>query len=352
LNLAGLQGLTWILLGIACIRTRTSWRDAGVSVKRTGWRERVERWQKGGLRGRQSWRKRMLELNPVAWLEGRDRLQARMLWAVCLLSAIFWAAKHLHAPQAWPDNEMLFIWPSMTHYSFCVWLAIQAPRRLADDKQSGALELLLCTPVKKGEILRGIMRVLRQRFGRALLALLVVDAFVVYAYFSARNWLQFFGPHGFFQFGLCGLAVAVFQAYSLARVGLYQGLRQGNSLRATFFLLAKLVILPWVTFVFLLFSFEFLRRQFGLPWTLSETFGLLLWTGVHLLICTVFLLHAKWQLAWNFRALAAQTTSVRWLERAGRFFRWSTEPGGPYGSPGGAPAAAGPPAGTQTPPPA
>ncbi len=37
----------------------------------------------------------------------------------------------------------------------CLCLVIDAPRRLADDKQSGALELLLCTSLAAEEIVRG-----------------------------------------------------------------------------------------------------------------------------------------------------------------------------------------------------
>src|SRR5215468_1333048 len=77
----------------------------------------------------------------------------------------------LQAP-AWPDEDVAIGWAIWAHYILCLWIAIQAPRRLADDKQSGALELLLCTPLTPREIVRGSMGILRRQFGRGLAGLL------------------------------------------------------------------------------------------------------------------------------------------------------------------------------------
>ena len=48
------------------------------------------------------------------------------------------------------------LWPIYTLYMLCLWIAIQVPRRLADDKESGALELLLGTPVTPARIVQGL----------------------------------------------------------------------------------------------------------------------------------------------------------------------------------------------------
>jgi hypothetical protein len=257
----------------------------------------------------------MLARNPVSWLEGRDRLQERMLWAIILGSAIFWAIRHLQSPNSWPDEGWLVGWPMLTQYVLCLWIAIQAPRRLADDKQSGALELLLCTPVSPGEIVRGSMMILRRRFGRALMALVALDAFIVFTYFSERGGWREFRHHEFFPLAIYASVVFPVQGYSLARIGLYQGLVRSNSLRATFMAIWKAGLLPWVMFIGFMVTWETAQRHFrGLP-RITNQFSFAAWAGAHLLPCGVFLAHASWWLHRNFRSLAAQSAGEVWWKR-------------------------------------
>src|SRR5262249_41642076 len=146
--------------------------------------------------------------NPITWLEGRDRLQARMLWSCFFLAATYAALKHFHSPGKWPDNDALLLWPWWAQCILCVWLLIQAPRRLADDRHSGALELLLCTPLAPREIIRGNMLALRRRYGRVLLGLMAVDVFLLIAYAGTHGGWR--GLVRFEAFGLCVWGFVVF----------------------------------------------------------------------------------------------------------------------------------------------
>jgi ABC-type transport system involved in cytochrome c biogenesis permease component len=315
LNMGGMHALGWACLFIACRRTANSWRDLPTSARELRWRERWERWRRGSDASRLAWRRSMLARNPVSWLEGRDRLQERMLWAIILVSAIFWAMRHLQSPKSWPDEVGLVAWPVLAQYVLCLWIAIQAPRRLADDKQSGALELLLCTPVSPGEIVRGSMMILRRRFGRALVALVALDTFIAVAYFSERGGWREFRHHDLFLPAIYALVVFPLQGYSLARIGLYQGLLQANSVRATFMAIWKAGLLPWVMFIGFMVTWETAQRHFrGLP-RITEQFASAAWAGAHLLPCGVFLAHASWRLHRNFRALAAQSAGLVWWKR-------------------------------------
>jgi hypothetical protein len=203
-----------------------------------------------------------------------------------------------------------------SHYILCLWIAIEAPRRLADDKESGALELLLGTPLQPRQIVGGVMRILRQRFGRAMLALLALDAFIASAYFdSHRGWQGFQGQHELVQLAAWALIVFPVQAWAMARVGLYQGLVQANSLRATFRVVWKVGLLPWLLFLVLALGYEIDRRHFRVLPNISDEIAFASWAGVHLLVCGVFLAHATWHLRRNFRALAAASTRRGWWKR-------------------------------------
>jgi hypothetical protein len=304
-----------VCLIVACRRTANSWRDLPASVWVRRWRERLERWRKGSAASRLAWRESMLARNPVSWLEGRDRLQERMLWAIILGSAIFLAIRYVHSRRAWPDGEWLILWPVFAQYVLCLWIAIQAPRRLADDKQSGALELLLCTPITPREVVRGSMGALRRRFGRAMAALVALDAFIFFVHFSNYGGWRRGLDRELLPLAIYALVVFPVQGYSLARIGLYEGLVRSNSVRATFMTIWKVGLLPWVLFIGFLMTWDAVRSHFRVLPNIGDQFGFAAWAGAHLLPCGVFLAHASWRLHRNFRSLAAQTARPVWWKR-------------------------------------
>jgi ABC-type transport system involved in cytochrome c biogenesis permease component len=317
LNMGGMHTLGWVCLVIASWRTTNSWRDLPASAWRRRWRERLDRWRQGSAASRAAWRRSMLDKNPVGWMDGRDRLQERMLWGIILAAAILGGIAHLCSAGAWPDENWVLLWAFFAHYVLCVWIANQAPRRLADDKESGALELLLCTSTKPAEIVRGCMLTLNRCFGRSLLGLLAADAFFGGAYYSAHGGASRGFPASLMvEFALCALVVAPVQTYSLARIGLYQGLVQATSLRATFVVAWKVGLLPWVIWISLMLCLEMTQRYWRIPASVTDELGFAAWRIVHLLVCGLFLAHATWRLHRNFRALAAQSAEPPCWKRA------------------------------------
>jgi hypothetical protein len=162
------------------------------------------------------------------------------------------------------------------------------------------------------------MLILRRWFGRALLALLAVDVFFAFAYFSGRGAASDrFLVSPMFELALCALVAFPVQACSLARIGLYQGLVQATSLRATFMVAWKVGLLPWVIWIAFMLILEMTQRYWRIPLPITDQFVFAAWASVHLLVCALFLALASWRLHRNFRSLAAQTAGAarwkRWL---------------------------------------
>lgn len=258
----------------------------------------------------------MLDKNPITWLEGRDRLQERMLWACLLLAATYAVLKHLHLPGKWPDNDALLLWPWWAHCILCIWLLIQAPRRLADDKHSGALELLLCTPLAPREIIRGNMLALRRRYGRVLLGLLVMDGFLLLAYSNTHGGWK--GLVRYDAFPLCVWGVFVFpiQLYAFARISLHQALVQSSSVRASFSAFWRGGLLPWAIFFLFMLGCDYVASRYR-ALRMTEMLAFSGWGMSHLLPCGMFLAISNWRLGHNFRALATAPARPAWYQRLG-----------------------------------
>jgi hypothetical protein len=253
----------------------------------------------------------MLERNPIAWLEGRDRLQTKLLWGIIMLAAAVLFITHTVDPEEYPSKDVVDAWPFIAHYVLCLWIAIRAPRRLADDKQSGALELLLCTPLTAREIVRGNMLFLRRRFGGVLVTLMALDALLIFTYFEARDGWIGFREDEWSSLSAGALLVFPLQAWSIARVGVYQGLLRANSLRATFIAIWLLGLLPIVLWVVFMVTCDLLN----LARNMNDT--LISWAlaTLHVIPCTLFLSYASWRLHFRFRFLAAQAAPGVWWKR-------------------------------------
>lgn len=157
MSLAGLL-LTVLLLA-------KSWRDR-VATSWTGllFKRRSER---AASQGRAVLRHRLLKLNPYFWLSARQRVSAPFV--MCVFVAITLVTEYVAAPffarvmgggaasRAVLGHLFSWFWAGLAiHALVLYYAAMTASQRLAEDKQSGALELILCSPITEREISRGL----------------------------------------------------------------------------------------------------------------------------------------------------------------------------------------------------
>jgi hypothetical protein len=146
-------------------------------------------------------------------------------------------------------------------------------------------------------------------------------AYLIFAYCNENKGFATFLENDSFLTSLAGLAVLPLQAYALARVGIYQGLAQTTSVRATFMLLWKLCLSPWVLFLGTLLIFDYAHRfNRNFP-DITEEIGYSLWVVAHWIPCLFYLVQAEWRLNRRFRALAALGPPAGLWRRALNRFR-------------------------------
>ena len=164
LSLLWMQGLSWSCLISASFLLPRSWRQ------REGMSPRTTRASAAGaarLPERATRRSELLELNPVYWLNSRTSSWPWITWMAALLA---WVAGLLAVGLVWgagapstfmlnlPFANLLLTAPAR------IEVGIQASRLFSEPRRTGALELLLCTPLTTDEIIKGHWLTLRRRF--------------------------------------------------------------------------------------------------------------------------------------------------------------------------------------------
>jgi hypothetical protein len=141
------------------------------------------------------------------------------------------------------------------HVILKVSVAIEASRRLNEDRRSGALELLMVTPLSIPQIISGQTAAVRKMFTPAIGMVVIVNIFMFWL-IAVPDPVRMRGE---MQVMMCevyagGLGMLFMDTWALSRVGMLMGLRNRRHHWAIFGTLARLILVPWlgVFFFFLM----------------------------------------------------------------------------------------------------
>jgi ABC-type transport system involved in cytochrome c biogenesis permease component len=304
-SLATVHFLGWLLLGWSCWIVPRTWHDkAQNSTARTS---RIMRWLFGGTpEARLKFRRALLDLNPFFWLTSRDRTKTTSVWLLLVAGGVAWAWGLWKYPKVWNDEGMFVFSAMITHAILKVWLATEATRQLGMDRRSGALELLLSTPISVRQILHGQLWSLWKQFGPPSVVVLLTD-FIFFTADSDVSWKLFW---------ITIMAVFVLDMITLGWVGMWLGLAHKQPSRAAAGAVARVMALPWAIFLGIMTSFalffHFARPQ--MPNWAEEEGAIILGGIIAVTVDVLLLIWARKRLLFNLRETASHRFESRPFE--------------------------------------
>jgi hypothetical protein len=188
---------------------------------------------------------------PFAWLVGRDRSGRALIFRPILVLLSVWLV-FLGTVLIFKDRigsllAVLFFLPFFMHGTFKLALASESTRRLQDDHRSGALELLLVTPLPPDAILAGLHQATRRKFLPVLILLIGVNLTLFFVGSvldlwdlprQLREWLAIVC--------LGGIALLLMDARALFWVSLWAALRYPTHNRAVVATLLRVLLPSWL----------------------------------------------------------------------------------------------------------
>ncbi len=237
LSLLCTLGLSLACLAAASAIVQRVWHEKGTSIRAQRWRGRWQQWRFGNAAQRQLLRTRLLDENPFLWLAGRDRSKQAVAWGALVAAAGLWL---------WGYRAMGHNWLAActvptafaVHGFLKIWLASEASARLAEDRHSGALELLLSTPLTGREILRGQCRALERIFKWPVGVVIGAD---VVLWWSG-------GLHEFALPIVLMVVMLLVDLYALTWVAMWLGVSLGRPGRALVSTIVRVLAVPSVVF--------------------------------------------------------------------------------------------------------
>ena len=229
---------SWTWLALASFLLPRVWKESG--ARQSAWR--TSRDSKRAPRIRHQ----LLAINPVWWLTARNSHQRAWLWTITVLLSIAgvfaWMVSAGDTTALWT----LFGCAVAVHLGLAVWLAFEASTSFADARGTGALELLLSTPLTVRQILRGQHLALRQLFLGPIAMLLSVEVLLV----VGQTWRLTQGGASVFErvmlvlvLGFC-LVWFVLDLFAVAEVGMWFGLTSQKPTQALTKTILLVLVLP------------------------------------------------------------------------------------------------------------
>ena len=243
-------------------------------------------------------RERLLAANPVFWLAERGSPGNAGIWWFLAGTLGIWLGGAYGLHQKWVNAISVFFMMYVLHVVLKLWLGWEAGRRFAEDRHSGALELLLCTPLREYELTHGWLRYLRRRFLAPVLGLVLVDWSLFHLGMDQTGWWGQTEAWGFSA--LAGMGLFLSDSYALAWVGLSQGLTSPTPMRATLNTLGYVLLAPFLVCMALFAFVGWLAAGAGLPLAAFTA----VWFGIGYLTDAVLCARSMTMLEERFRSAA------------------------------------------------
>jgi len=150
-------------------------------------------------------------------------------------------------------------------------VAIEAVHRFNHDRQSGALELMLSTPLEVAEIIRGQFQALKRQFFWPTVMVLLLHFLFMISQKTSGSLVSWY---------LGNMAMLVADLFAIAYGGMWVGLKSRHATRATGAILARMLVLPWLLIIGFFTFISIAGRLFGASGSFGLFFGVWLFAGL------------------------------------------------------------------------
>ena len=297
------HSLACFFLLFASVVVRRMWREAPGTGRTAQWLNLWRAVRFGQGPDRAAFRERLLGINPVLWLAGRDRFRQAWVFALLFGLGLAWVWVFWKWPAEALDPTFHLFTAYSAHLILKLWVAGAAASLLAEERRRGTLESLLTTPLTVPDILEGEALALKRQFFWPVTCVLFADLAMLNA--GAMDPLS--GSDSWLFCWLGMMLVFVADLYTLGWVGLWLGLTCKRGSQAVVGTIGRVLVLPWTVLVLALTLFAS-NPSFS---TMGDWGLLTLIFTVALINDMVFFAWARLNLLSRFRLAATQRFDVR-----------------------------------------
>jgi hypothetical protein len=233
-----------------------------------------------------------------------------------ILLTVLWLWGCITWPKDWLSIPVYLMTAIGLHTILKFWIASEACYRFVQDRKSGALELLLSTPVSVKEILHGQRLALLRQFAAPAIYILAID--IIFLSLGLKDSDMRSGSQHtlWLEVWLAGMIIFVMDLFALSWVSMWVGLSSTKVNRASGAAVSRILVLPWAAFAMSMTIWVMVNAFSRIGW--DEHVALIYWFSLCVVNNLIFMKWAKKNLHERFRDIATQrfdakTSRLAWL---------------------------------------
>ena len=154
--------LGWFLLGFTSWLLPRIWQEKAILPESKGIFWRLRRQTRGSATQRAKARQKLLPINPILWLIGDEPAMRNTVWLIVFI----WGAVILFLSSQDPAGSLVTanVGTKIVGFLLKLMVASQACRFFVESRKNGSLEMLLCTPLRNRDVVRGQWLSLKRLF--------------------------------------------------------------------------------------------------------------------------------------------------------------------------------------------
>ncbi|MBT5063200.1 MAG: ABC transporter permease subunit [Verrucomicrobia bacterium] len=239
--------LGWFLL----YRSGRSIARLASDSPRSTWFDAIrERWHYflfGRGEQRRVHRQWLLDHHPMTWMVMREKLKLKYVWTFVVSVLFIWVMGYMFNGEIMAEPTLLISLGTFVHFFLKIWVASEAASAIAEDRRTGALELVVTTPLGAHGIVHGIFKASLLQFWKPVLLLVVAEVLLVCTIVAPGHDQDMSLLR--FQY-LAAIGMLVVDMVSIGWVAIWHALKTGSSHKAIGRSVVWMLALPWVIYFF------------------------------------------------------------------------------------------------------
>ena len=266
--------ITIVMLSLACVFVRREWQDrtlvegGAVAVPNQSLANRAR------LSARRS--PKVRDSNPIFWSLSRQSKKPKRVLVVLGILGGLWIGGSLLTGEGYLNEANYLFTAFFVQLILKCWVGAEATTRFGEDQRSGALELVLCSPIRIREILSGHWQAFYWQFFWPVFFVLMVDLLFLLDPLTSQTDRVDPSMLFFVKIFTASMILFIVDLYALSWLGMWKGLNGRRVNRTILSNLLTVLALPWGVFV----GIAFLLAASSGPAVMSardEVFFLGLW---------------------------------------------------------------------------
>ena len=216
---------------------------------------------------RRAHRQWLLDHHPMTWMVMREKLKLKYVWTLVISVMFIWVIGYRTNGEVMAESTVLMSLGMFVHFFLKIWVASEAASAIAEDRRTGALELVVTTPLGARGIVNGIFKASLLQFWKPVVLFLVLEIILVSFVAVPKNSGIVGGNMENiylmrFQY-MAGIGMLGLDMASIGWVAIWYALTTGSSHKAIGRSVVWMLAVPWSIYFCMVPIWEMLWNPFA-----------------------------------------------------------------------------------------